>query len=404
MVPPEVKFRPFLELSAIYESGLGGVAVSDSQTVPNFHSYGVDVSFGVSGAHSWRHTKLGLSYSGSLSHYSDQSSFDSISQALLLGIQHRLTRHISLSVREAGGMFTRAFGQASLQQTVPFDPLNSYIPTTDFFDNRTYYLSSAVDLVIQKSARLSFDLGGNYFITRYRSSALYGTNGLGATGDVQYRFSRRTTIGANYSFQHFTYSRLFGSADSHSFAATFARALTAKTEFSASFGAYRVEQTAITNVPVDPIIAALFGITTTTQIGHFVAWSPSYSGRLARTFKQGVAYLSAGRSVTPGNGLFLTSYSTAIMGGYTYTGLRRWSMGANVAYSRGKSLGNILGEYDTTTAGLSASRSLLRYIHMVLAYDLRSYSSPGLTNYNRTTYEARIGLGFAPGDVPLRLW
>jgi hypothetical protein len=404
LVPPEIKFRPFLEIGGVYESGLAGVSASDSQQVPNLHSYGVMVTFGVSGTHSWRHTKLGLAYSGNVSHYSQQGSFDSISQSLMLGIQHQIARHISLSLRETGGVFTRGFGQVSLQQTVPFDPLKSYIPNTDFFDNRTYYLSSQADVMFQKTARLSFDFGGDSFLTRYRSSALHGTNGLGARGDIQYRVSRRTTIGGAYNFQHFNYTGLFGAADAHGLAFTFARALTAKTEFSAALGAYRVEQTAITDVPVDPVIAALFGVTTTTQIAHFVSWSPNLTGRLTQTFREGVAYVTGGRTVTPGNGLFLTSYVTSVTGGYTYTGLRRWSFDAHISYYRAKSLGNIIGLYDTATGGFALSRVLLRYVHLVLGYDIRSYSSPGFANYNRTSQQARVAIGFAPGDVPLRLW
>jgi hypothetical protein len=38
--------------------------------------------------------------------------------------------------------------------------LQSYIPTTSFFDDSSVYLTTQADLTIQKSARLSFDFGG----------------------------------------------------------------------------------------------------------------------------------------------------------------------------------------------------------------------------------------------------
>jgi hypothetical protein len=41
---------------------------------------------------------------------------------------------------------------------------------------------------------------------------------------------------------------------------------------------------------------------------------------------------------------------------------------------------------------------------LVANYSLRKYSSPGISAYNRTVNEARIGFGWTPGDIPLRIW
>jgi hypothetical protein len=405
MSAPEIKFRPFVEITAGYQTGLAGVAVSDAQgTLPNADSYDLTLTWGVSGSHNWKHTKLGLDYRGSLAHYLQQSSYDSISQAFLLGLSQQLTRHVSLSLRENAGMFTRAFGLGSLSQTVSFDPSQSYVPTTDFFDNRTYYLNTQADLKIQKTARLSFDFGGDSFLIRYRAAGLIGTNGLGARGDAQYRIGRRTTLGAGYHFEHFAYNGQFGGADIHSVSGIFSRALAAKLEFSASVGAARIEQTFIQSVAVDPIIAALLGVSTTTEIAHFVSWIPVGSVRLAQVFHQGVAYVSAGRAIVPGNGLFTTSYSYNVSGGYTYTGVRRWSLSSLAAYDKSRSVGNFLGSYNTVFGGLAASRQLARSVHLVFGYNVRQYKSADFNNYNRVVQEAHVGLGFTPGDVPLRIW
>jgi hypothetical protein len=405
MSAPEIKFRPYVELTAGYQSGLAGVAVSDAQgNLPNADSTDIMLTFGVSGTHSWKHTKLGLDYRGSVGHYFQQSSFDSLTQAFLLGLTQQITRHVSLTLRENAGMFTQAFGLGSLSQTVPFDPSQSYIPTTTFFDNRTYYLSTQADLKIQKTARLSFDLGGDNFLTRYGAAGLVGATGLGARGDVEYRISRRSTIGGAYNYQHYYFSGQFGSADVHTFAGTFSTALAAKLELSASVGASRIEQTFIQSVPVDPIIAALLGVSSTTEIAHFVSWIPTGNVRLSQVFRQGVLYLNVGRAVTPGNGLFTTSYSDNVLAGYTYTGVRRWSLSASSGYSRSKSVGNFTGVYSSVSGGLTASRQIMRSVHFVFGYDVRTYDSPDFHNYNRLVQEAHVGLGFAPGDVPLRIW
>src|SRR6185369_7717650 len=146
MTSPDITFRPFLELTSSYETGLAGVAVSPNQQLPSVDSYGLALTWGVSGAHNWKHTKLGLSYRGNLSHYIEQKSYDAINQSLLLGFTRQLTRHTTFTLRESAGVFTRSFGLGSLAQAVPFAPAESNIPTTDFFDNRTYYVSTQADL------------------------------------------------------------------------------------------------------------------------------------------------------------------------------------------------------------------------------------------------------------------
>lgn len=405
MSAPEIKFRPFVEVTGTYDTGLAGVAVTNAQgELPNLGSYGVTLSWGVSGAHNWRHTSLGLDYSGSLAHLAEHSGYDSISQSFLLSIKHQLSRHMRLSLSENAGVYTRAFGLGGLAQTVSFDPSQSYIPTTDFFDNRTFYFSTTANLSIQKTARLSFNLGGDSFATHYRAAGLVGTTGYVAHGDVQYRTGRRSTIGAGYNYARFAYKGAYGSTEVHSVTASYSRALSARVEFSAAIGASRVEPKFIQSVPVDPIIAILLGVSSTTEIAHFVIWTPTGTARISRSFRQGVLYLTAGRMVLPGNGLFTTSYTDQVSAGYTYTGLRRWSMGAEVAYSHSKSVGNFAGRYSSVSGGFTASRQLVRFVHLVLGYNARTYDSPNFANYNRVIQQARIGIGFAPGDVPLRIW
>lgn len=404
MSAPEIRFRPFLEVSAVYDSGLAGVAVTDKGELANQGSYGMSFTWGVSGTHSWRHTKVGLDYRGSIQHYVQRTFYDSINQSLLLGITQQFTRRVTLSLREGAGIFSRDFGLVAMPQTVPFDPSTSYIPTTDFFDNRTFYVTSQADLSIQKTARLSFDLGGFGFINRRRSSALYGVVGSGAQGDVQYRVSRRSTIGANYGYQHYTFNNIFGGTDAHELSLTFAIRLSRWVEFSGFGGAVRAETKFLQTVKISPVIAALLGITTSSEVVHNIMYVPNVSGRLSRTFQTGVAYVAAGHTVTPGNGLFLTSTMTSVMGGYNYTGLRRWSFGAAASYQRAESIGNIIGNYGGESGSISASRQIAHSFHFIASYSLRQYDSGSFSKYNRLIQSARVGLGFTPGDVPLRIW
>ena len=404
MATPQIDFRPFLQLTGLYDTGLSGVTVNSNGQLADDSSLGVEASGGISGLHSWRHTKLGLDYRASIRHYSKVTYYDGTDQSLMLGIAHQLTRHTTLSLREQAGIFTRNFGSLGLLPTVPFDPVQSYVPTTDFFDNRTLYVSTQADLTIHRSTRLSFDFGGDDFLVRRRSSALYGERGESARGDVQYRISRHSTIGVAYTFTHFGYTGIFSSTDLHGTVATFNTRITRNVELSLYGGVFRAETKFVQNVPVSPVIAALLGITTGTAVIHTIIIAPNAGARVSRTFRSGVLYITGGESILPGNGLFLTSKTTSLFGGYSFTGLRRWSFNAGAGYNRSNSIGNVTGTYGGYSGSLSASRRLVASTHLVVLANASRYQSGDFHNYNRLIYSIRVGLGFTPGDVPLRLW
>jgi hypothetical protein len=404
MASPQIDFRPFVELDGVYDTGLSGVAVNAQGQLGNEASAGLELTGGISGVHSWKHTKLGLNYRGSVRRYTHATSYDSTDQSVMLGIVQQFSRHVTLTLNENAGLFSRSFGLPGLAQTVPFDPSTTYAPTTDFFDNRTEYLSTQANLVFQKSARLSFSLGGDGFLVRQSSAALYGATGATAHADVQYRVTRRTTIGANYSFTHFDFVHVLSSTDMHTVSGVFSSRLSRWLEFSAEGGMARAETKFIQNVPIDPAIAALIGTPEGTKvldrIDHFVTGT----GRLSRTFPKGVAYISGGRGITPGNGLFLTSVMTTAMAGYSYTGLRRWSFGISGGYQRAESIGNVYGTYGGSSGTMSASRQIVRTVHAVMSFSARKYTSANFALYNRVIYDVRVGVGYSPGDVPLRIW
>ncbi len=401
---PVVDFRPYVGLYETYSSGLANVTVDNQGGLANTSSFGGALSWGVSGAHSWRHTKLGLDYSGSMAHYLKKTAFDSISESFLLGLEHQLKRHMMITWRNSMGIASRAHGEHTLTSTLPFDPASTYTPTTDFFDNRTMYASSQFDFIYQKSARLSFDLGGDGFVTRRRSQALYGVLGGAGRGDVEYRWSRQTTIGAQFSYTHYDFTKIFGGTDFYGVALNYNRRLTKQTEFSIYGGFYHVESKFVEEVPVDPAIAALLGISTATRVAHNINYVPNASARLSRAFSKGVAYLSAGRTITPGNGLFLTSIATGVTGGYNYNGFRRWTVALQGSYQDAQSIGNIRGKYATTGGLVSFSRALGKMVHLSFDWSLQDYSSPTYSKYNRLVQTAAFGVAFAPGDVPLHIW
>jgi hypothetical protein len=403
-----ITFRPYFEVSGIYDTGLTGAGLNTQGELGNTSSAGIQVSGGISGTQSWRHTTIGLSYHGDINHFDKATYYDSSDQSLLFSIKHQFSRHVYLDLRESAGMFSTDSGLSALQQAVSYDPAQSTLPTTDFFDNRTLYLSTQADLIYQRSARLSFDIGGDGFIDRRRSSSLYGVTGASARGDVQYRLTRRSTIGANYTFTHYSFTRVFSGTYIHGFSGTYAVQLTKHLEFSGYAGVSHIDNTLEQVVPVSPVIAAILGITSGLTVSHTLSYVPNGSGRLSEQFHNGVAYISGGHTITPGNGLFLTSTQTNASAGYTFTGVRRWSLNATVLYIKastvGETVGGVSGAYGGTSVTVTASRLIAKSMHVVAALNANRYDSPDFSLYNRTLYSARLGFGWTPGDVPLRVW
>ncbi len=403
-----VSFRPYFEISGIYDTGLTGAGLNAQGEIGSTSSPGVQFAGGISGNHSWRHTTIGLSYRADINHFEKATYFDTSDQSLLLSIKHQFTRHIYIDLRESAGIFSTDSGLSALQQAISYDPAQSNLPTTDFFDNRTLYLNTQADLVYQRSARLSFDFGGDGFINRRRSSDLFGVTGSSARGDVQYRISRHSTIGANYTFTHYSYTRVFSGTYIQGFTGTYAVQITKHLEFTGYAGVSHIDNTLEQVVPVNPVIAAILGITAGLTVSHTLTNVPNGSGRLSDQFHSGVAYIEGGHTVTPGNGLFLTSTQTSASAGYTFTGLRRWSLAASAVYSKaatvGETVGGVAGTYGSTIVTISASRLIARSMHVVAALNANRYDSANFALYNRTIYSARLGFGWAPGDIPLRVW
>lgn len=404
MTGAPISFRPFFEVSAIYDTGLAGVGVNSQGDLGTTVSPGIQVAGGISGSHSWRHTTVGLDYHGDLNHYFKTTFFDHSDQFLMLNVKHQFTRHIILNLRETGGLFDQNFNIGFIEQALPYDPSQTTLPTTDFFDNRTEYLNTQADLIYQRSSRLSFDFGGSGYINRRRSTALYGITGASASGDVQYRLSRRTTIGANYHYEHFSFTRIFSSTDLHSVAGTFAMRISKTLEITGYGGFTRSEAKFVQVVPVDPAIAALLGIVAAQEVNYSIRYVPNLNGRLSRTVHNGLVYISGGHLVTPGNGLFLTSVQTTGVLGYNYTGLRRWSFSLTGIYNKATSFSNIGGNYGNFGGSINASRQIARNFHMVMSFTTNKYTSTTFAQYNRPIYQARIGFGWSPGDIPLRVW
>src|ERR1700731_1895696 len=84
MAAPNIRFTPFVAVSAVWDSGLANVGVNEQGGLATSSAVGISLAWGIAGAHHWRRNAMGLSYKGSLDHYTSRSSYYSLNQGIHL--------------------------------------------------------------------------------------------------------------------------------------------------------------------------------------------------------------------------------------------------------------------------------------------------------------------------------
>jgi hypothetical protein len=396
-----IDFRFYGELTGIYDSGLTPVTVTPQGDVPSIGSFGLEAGFGVIGSRSWAHDKLSLEYRGTYRHYTNNSYFDGTDQFLDLAYSHLLSRHITLDLKETAGITSLANGAFSY---VPLTNTDLFaVPANELFDNRTEFLQSRVDLIWQKSARLSFGFGGEGFLVRRRSFALAGLNGYNGRANVAYRLSRRQTLSANYEYTSFDFQRQFGNSKLQIGTLGYAIGLSRKWDFSMQVGGIRVSTSGLTQVALDPAIAIIVGQNVAIVTFSRVLYVPMIEGRLIRRFDRSSLSVGYALGVTPGNGVYLTSRQNVGSADYSYTGYRRLTVGVNASYGTMTAVGQTLGQLTNFQAGVGTTYKLGRATHIIVRYDYRHYTTQN-SFYLKDSNRVMVGLAFSPGSTPLAIF
>jgi hypothetical protein len=397
-----VAFRPYVGLNAIYDTGLVPVSVTSTGTIPSSDLYGVELNMGAYTYRNWKHTTLALDYRGDFRHYPNATYWDGTDQFLALILTHRPSKRVTFTLREDGGLYSRNYFLSSTLGAL--DPNYLLLPQSDIFDNRVIFLGTSADLTYHKSARLSFNFGGQGSVVRRQSSALYGVTSGVARADVEYRATRHSTLGVDYRFTYFQYTRGFGDTQIHSVGLNYSTRLSPHVQFSTRAGGARVASSSLAVVPLDPAVAALLGVSTGIQATYQMNYLPDVQARLADSFRRSELAVQYMNSVVPGNGVFVSSRNNMGVGSYSYSGIRHWNFGVDGSYGRMSSLGQNFGPYTSYGGGAGFTRDLGKGLHSVLRFDTRHYDISSSSMFKHTEYRVTLGLTFAPGDIPLVLW
>ncbi len=399
-----VKFQPFLAVSGLYDSGLTTVSTTTSGQIVSNASYGVDAGFGISGRRVDKKDTLEIVFRGDAYRYTPNSSYDGGNYLLNLTYQHFFTRHILLALTENASLYSNNYSVINSATDLSVANAQAAVnPNTQLFDNRTIALSTGADVVIQKTARLSFDFGGTGFLVRRESTSLYGTVGYQARADATYRLTRRMTLGAYYAYSNYDFNKAFGGSDVETAGAIFSRTLARGLEFRLRGGASYVQTSGIETITIDPVIAAILGYNQGTIVIRRNNVVPDLSVQLAKTFRRGTASAEYVESVTPGNGLYLTSRHNGISAHYDYTGLRHWDFSAGFSRDTLSTLGILIGQYTSNDARIGFGRVLGKGLQATGSAEYRHYDVSE-ANFLHNSYRIMFGIAWTPSASPLRLW
>jgi hypothetical protein len=386
-----LEFGLFGKIAGVYDSALTPVFHPDQTTpsAPQADS-GMEATFGAGMWWRTRRSKLTAEYRGDYRQYTTGGLFDGLDQFFQIVYSRSLDRHLVLDVKSTAGTTTLANGAFAY---LPLSNLDRFgLPLNELFDERTDYSESRVDLTWQKSARLSFGVGGDGHIVRRESRLLAGLNGYSVRASVAYRLTARQTISVAYNRTYFDFDRAYGDSRLQIPTVGYSAEPVKYWDFGLQAGAARVEMVGLKLIAVDPAIVALTGQAFATVTFARTSYLPVGEARLVRKFRTSSMAVDYLMGVTPGNGYYLTSRENSATLNYSYLGGRRWEGRGIAGFNELSAVGQSLGKYTNVQAGVEIFYNLTDAAHLDVRYDYRHYTTEDAILQKDSN---RVSVGFA---------
>ena len=395
-----VNFNMYASVRGIYDTGLIAPQLNESGELEGQSVYGLQVEGGVYGGKDWRRHSLGIDYRGDYRHQPAIRGFSGANHALSFHTQHRLSRRFLLMLQQTGGTTNRAFGGFAAPTFGDLDRLG--VPLSELFDVRIYYAQSAAVLSYQRSGRTTLFAGADGFFIKRKNLALINGQGVRAQGGWSYRVSRRTTLVANLQYLRFEYPRVYAKSDMYGAGMGFQRILTRNLQLEVFGGAYYINSSGVQEVELSPEVAAILGRPTGTVAFVRSDTPPLVEATLSYTQERGKAYVSAANGVNAGNGVFLTTSRTTVNGGYSYSGIRKLSLGVSAGWARSASVALDLPSFEMWQAGGGFSYRFAEHFSLMGQLDRRFFGSDEIQGRSGTS--VTIGLAYTPSRFPISIW
>ena len=397
-------------VDGIYDTSMGGLVLSPDGTLQQVSGAGVEARATLFGTHRWRRSSLGINYLGSYSEYTGNDYLNGTTQTLGLDFSKQHSKKLRTNLKLATGTSNRPYGAiagfngyGAAGALDALDPNFIAVPVQELFNNRVNYVQGSVGFVYQQSSRLSFGLTASGYGVRRAAKGLGGTNGYLGGAEASYRVSKRSSVSVDYSFAHMEYPGSFGASDVHGLGIAYGRSVGRDWDFNLGVRINRVESLGLARVELDPVVAALLGQSSGVEAFYSLVALPGFSARVSRRFRRGSLDFVGSKSISPGNGLLLTSQATGFSGGYSYNGIRHWSLYGSAGYMGMSTLTRSSGKYSSFNAGFGVSRDIFRTIHVTSRWDFRDQLI-SVTNFGRTGSRVSVGLAWSSRRVPLAIW
>jgi hypothetical protein len=389
LIPQELKWTESVGFNAIYDSG---ATYFTNGSVGSSSPIGESVSWSIAGRHYFQHDQIGFSYSGNFTQYAGGGGLTGGNNSVALDYGHYFSRRLSTNFGFSGAVLSENYAlnnpNVGPETTVANVNLGTS-PNVQITDNGVKQASLQGDFVWQQTMRLSFDGGGSYFAVERNTPGLLGMTGRQVHTDVNYRLTRRMTVGGYYSLGDYIYPHGFGTSTINTVGGIFSYAFSRTLQVRLRGGASNVASRGFQQIPVDPAIATLLGQSSGIVDVSSQTKTSDLSAQIVKDFgRRRTVNIAFAHGVAPGNGIFQTSTQESISAGFAAQVFRRYNFAAGLNYSTLSSITAALGVYKSDGANVSISRAFGLGLSGSVGFDYRHYDVTqfiGLRNEWRIT-------------------
>lgn len=408
LVPEQVKWNELFGVSEVYDTGVARTVNANGTPGAVASLLGTSVNWSFSGRHYFKKDALTLSYGGNWTQYSGYSAYTGTNQHLSTSYSHVLNRHLTVNLAGSGSIMSLN----SILENQPVGPQTianvnlASSPNIQIFDYGSKQMGFQADLTFQQTSRLSYSLGGSYFGVEQNAAFLLGMTGHQARGDVNYRLTRNTTVGAYYSYNTYLYSGGFGNSATNTAGGIYSYAFNRTTQLRLRSGVSVVQSLGLVQVPINPVIAALLGENTGFVDSYATYKTTDVSAQFIKDFRHGTtASLAYAHGVSPGNGLYQTSEMESISANLSAKVFRSYAVtlgiGRDTLESVTESIVANFGSYEDEYATLRLSRMYSRGLGLSLSLAYRHFN---IDEVGFVRNQLTVTSGFSWGSGTGKLW
>jgi hypothetical protein len=404
MIPRQIRWSGNLGLGYAWNSGEAPSAIDGVTSYRSLSTHSASASWSLGGRHVWRHDQLGMSYTGSYSEYRP-GGLNGANQSVNLDYAHVLSRRMSFQVVEAAQDLSQnySYENPTLQPGNSVANLNlSTSPNVQLLNSTTRQSSSSASMTFVQTPRLSYNISATYFLIGRTEGV--GMHGMQYSGDMNYRWTHKATVGAYYSFTDYLYSHNISTSDSHNVGLIYSYAINRNTQVQTRVGITRIETLAYEPVPLPLALQQLLGQTSVIINAYSVRKTSDISLQLVHDFRRSrTANLAYAHGQSPGNGVLLTSIQQSLSAGFSGSVIhRRLPFSVGGIYSTVTSTaGSNIGFYKSETYYVSTSRRLGRGVNASFRINYQRYSVSS-SPLSQDSIRLSFGFDWSPPESLLR--